>query len=220
MMGRWRVLLVLQDSKVQLESEETGVNREIQDTRVSKVLMVFEANLVLLDYLVILVLVGYKALKDPKENRVRRVNRVSRESVAAEAHRVLLGYLAQEAQWVEKDRRAFLAWMGSQGKMEVEEYQVIREMMASLVCLVNPVHLAKLALSVYQAHRDHLVQRVRGAFLVTPALQEREVLREEWAFLDLRETGVLRANLVTSGNPAFRGCWECLDRRGLQETLD
>lgn len=220
MMGRWRVLLVLQDSKVQLESEETGVNREIQDTRVSKVLMVFEANLVLLDYLVILVHVEYKALKDPKENRVRRVNRVSRESVAAEAHRVLLGCPGREAQWVEKDRRAFLAQMGPQEKMEAEEYQAIREMMASLVCLVNPVHLAKLALSVYQAHRDHLVQRVRGVFLVILALQEREVLREEWVFLDLRETGVLRANLVTSGNPAFRGCWECLDRRGLQETLD
>lgn len=38
------------------------------------------------------------------------------------------------------------------------------------------------------------MNRVRGAFLVTLALQEREVLREEWAFLDLRETGVLRAN--------------------------
>lgn len=39
------------------------------------------------------------------------------------------------------------------------------------------------------------MNRVRGVFLVILALQEREVLREEWVFLDLRETGVLRANL-------------------------
>lgn len=39
------------------------------------------------------------------------------------------------------------------------------------------------------------VNRVRGVFPVTLALQEREVLKVEWVFLDLRVTGVLRANL-------------------------
>ncbi len=38
-------------------------------------------------------------------------------------------------------------------------------MMASLVGLVKPEHLAKLALSVYQAHRDHLVQRSENKIL-------------------------------------------------------
>lgn len=45
-------------------------------------------------------------------------------------------------------------------------FRVIREMMASLVCLVNPVHLGRLALSVYQAHRDHLVQRSENNILL------------------------------------------------------
>lgn len=44
-------------------------------------------------------------------------------------------------------------------------FRVIREMMASLVGLVKPEHLAKLALSVYQAHRDHLVQRSENKIL-------------------------------------------------------
>lgn len=113
------------------------------------------------------------------------------------------------------------------------------------------------------------MNRVRGVFLVILALQEREVLKEEWVFLDLRETGVLRANLwvihpdkntpkraintvilhcelpnrlypayknpefileqninnnlwfrVTSENPAFQGCWECLDRRWVLSPID
>lgn len=40
-----------------------------------------------------------------------------------------------------------------------------------------------------------VMNRVRGVFLVTLALQEKEVLKVEWVFQDLRETGVLKANL-------------------------
>lgn len=207
-------------SEVPLESGETGVSQEIQDMWVSKVLMVYVENLELLDCLAILVHVEHKALRDPKENRVRRVNRVSRESVAAEDHRVLLGCQVLEVLWDEKDERVFLVQMDLLERMEAEEHLAIREMMESSVCLVNLVHLEKLASSVYQAHRGHSVQRVSEVSLVTPALQEREDLREEWVFLDLRETGDLKANLVTSGNPAFQECWECLDQRGLLETLD
>lgn len=220
MMGRWRVQPVHRVSEVPLESGETGVSQETQDMWVSKVLMVYVENLELLDCLAILVHVEHKALRDPKENRVRRVNRVSRESVAAEDHRVLLGCQVLEVLWDEKDERVFLVQMDLLERMEAEEHLAIREMMESSVCLVNLVHLEKLASSVYQAHRGHSVQRVSEVSLVTPALQEREDLREEWVFLDLRETGDLKANLVTSGNPAFQECWECLDQRGLLETLD
>jgi len=39
------------------------------------------------------------------------------------------------------------------------------------------------------------MNRVRGVFRVTLALQEREVLREGWGFQDLRETRDLKANM-------------------------
>ncbi len=112
------------------------------------------------------------------------------------------------------------------------------------------------------------MNRERGVFLVILALQEREVLREEWVFRISGRPGpkgqpvsttprqntpkraintvilhcellkrlcpaykkpefILEQNIhnnlwfrVTSGNPAFQGCWECLDRRWVLSPID